>query len=116
MQYRKAEHGFTLTLHSDIPERKILRWRTELLKSATVAVTAVPMDFTVTCPPLAVCGEKLSLTVQGAELVGMMDRCGVFDETGLSVPICSMHIIRMATSDWSTLPVVPSRCRCGRRE
>ena len=82
MQYRKAEHGFTLTLHSDIPERKILRWRTELLKSATVAVTAVPMDFTVTCPPLAVCGEKLSLTVQGAELVGMMDRCGVFDETG----------------------------------
>lgn len=114
MQYRKTGDGFTLTLHSDIPERKMLCWRTDLLKSASVTVnghpvdgsltyacgfceltadlgtdtdvivtvTATPMDFTVTCPPIAVCGEKLPLTVQGAELVGIMDRCGVFDETG----------------------------------
>ena len=114
MQYRSLDNGFTLTLRSDIPERKLLRWRTDLLKTSsvtvngcpvdcsvtyecgfceltadlgnaaemTVCVTAVPMDFTVACPPIAVCGDKLPISVKGAELVGIMDRCGVFDENG----------------------------------
>lgn len=50
--------------------------------SVTLNVTALPLGVAVNCPPTAVCGEPLTPTVSGGELLGVTDRCGVFDENG----------------------------------
>ncbi|MCQ2428872.1 MAG: hypothetical protein MJ192_00940 [Clostridia bacterium] len=113
-QYEKTADGFTLTLHADVPVRKTLVWRTDLLRSAsvtvngvaaassltsecgfsvltcelgcnsdvTVTVRTVPLGATVSCAPFAVCGEPLTVSVTGGELIGIDDRCGVLDESG----------------------------------
>ncbi len=48
----------------------------------TVKVDRQPMQFALSYSQIAVCGEKPQFTLQGAELCGISDRCGVLDENG----------------------------------
>lgn len=46
------------------------------------SVAYQPIAIALHLPAIAVCGEKPHITAEGAEIIGIADRCGVLDEDG----------------------------------